>query len=407
MTIDFFLDWLEWFKANPSQAAVAVTVAAVLAFVIARFFIARGLIGLTQRTHNQWDDVLVKHLHPYRLSLMAPLVVVYYFAYFWPDIQPALEKGVLFLALWLAIATITSLLTAVNIIYEGRANYSGVAIQGYLDMIKILFVAVGIILSVSLFTEQSPVLLLSGLGALTAVLLLIFQDTILALVASVQIAANDLVKEGDWIEVPSFGADGDVTNMSLHSIKIQNFDMTFSVIPTHKLMDVAFKNWRGMNQAGGRRIKRSIFVDIQTIHFVRPDEMEMLKSNPLMKSFIENREWEPQGEEPVSQLHLKPRLTNVSAFTAYMMAYLKSRPDLRKDMTMLVRQLDPGPTGLPLELYVFTNTTAWEAYEGIQASIFDHLLAIAPEFGLRVFQQPTMLTYSVDPALITPQSPSD
>lgn len=407
MTIDFFLDWLEWFKANPSQAAIAVTVAAALAFVIARFFIARGLISLTQRTHNQWDDVLVKHLHPYRLSLVAPLGVVYYFAYFWPDIQPALEKGILFLALWLAIATITSLLTAVNIIYESRANYSGVAIQGYLDMIKILFVAVGIILSVSLFTEQSPVLLLSGLGALTAVLLLIFQDTILALVASVQIAANDLVKEGDWIEVPSFGADGDVTNMSLHSIKIQNFDMTFSVIPTHKLMDVAFKNWRGMNQAGGRRIKRSIFVDIQTIHFVRPDEMEMLKNNPLMKSFIENREWEPQGEEPVSQLQLKPRLTNVSAFTAYMMAYLKSRPDLRKDMTMLVRQLDPGPTGLPLELYVFTNTTAWEAYEGIQASIFDHLLAIAPEFGLRVFQQPTMLTYSVDPALINPQSPSD
>ncbi len=407
MTIDFFLDWLEWFKANPSQAAIAVTVAAALAFVIARFFIARGLISLTQRTHNQWDDVLVKHLHPYRLSLVAPLGVVYYFAYFWPDIQPALEKGILFLALWLAIATITSLLTAVNIIYESRANYSGVAIQGYLDMIKILFVAVGIILSVSLFTEQSPVLLLSGLGALTAVLLLIFQDTILALVASVQIAANDLVKEGDWIEVPSFGADGDVTNMSLHSIKIQNFDMTFSVIPTHKLMDVAFKNWRGMNQAGGRRIKRSIFVDIQTIHFVRPDEMEMLKNNPLMKSFIENREWEPQGEEPVSQLQLKPRLTNVSAFTAYMMAYLKSRPDLRKDMTMLVRQLDPGPTGLPLELYVFTNTTAWEPYEGIQASIFDHLLAIAPEFGLRVFQQPTMLTYSVDPALINPQSPSD
>lgn len=407
MTFEAFQSLLETLQANPSQAALAVTVAAVLAFVIARSFISRGLIGLTKRTHNQWDDVLVKHLHPYRLSLMAPLVVVYYFAYFWPDIQPTLEKGVLFLALWLGIATITSLLTAVNIIYESRANYTGVAIQGYLDMIKILFVAVGIILSVSLFTEQSPVLLLSGLGALTAVLLLIFQDTILALVASVQIAANDLVKEGDWIEVPSFGADGDVTNMSLHSIKIQNFDMTFSVIPTHKLMDVAFKNWRGMNQAGGRRIKRSIFVDIQTIHFVRPDEMEMLKSNPLMKSFIENREWEPQGEEPVSQMQLKPRLTNVGAFTAYVVAYLRSRPDLRKDMTMLVRQLDPGPTGLPLEIYAFSSTTAWEQYENIQASIFDHLLAIAPEFGLRVFQQPTMLTYNVDPALVNPQNPSD
>ncbi|MCW5875697.1 MAG: mechanosensitive ion channel [Anaerolineales bacterium] len=402
--IEFVEGWLAWFQANPNQAAIAVSVAALLAFVIARFLIARGLIRLTERTHNQWDDVLVKHLHPYRLSLVAPLLVVYYFAYFWPDSQLALEKGAVFLMLWLGILTINSLLTAVNIIYESRANYTGVAIQGYLDVIKIVFVAVGIILTISLFTEQSPVLLLSGLGALTAVLLLIFQDTILSLVASMQIAANDLVREGDWIEVPAFNADGDVTNMSLHSIKIQNFDMTFSVIPTHKLMDVAFKNWRGMNQAGGRRIKRSIHVDIQTIHFIRPEEMETLKNNPLMADFIGNREWEPTGEQPVSQAPAKPRLTNVSAFTAYITAYLKSRPDLRQDMTMLVRQLDPGPTGLPLEIYAFSGTIAWEQYENIQASIFDHLLAIAPEFGLRVFQQPTSLTYSLDPALLSQQS---
>lgn len=378
-----------WIQSSSQNAAIAVGAGALLSYLIARYLIARGLVSLTKRTRNQWDDLVIKHLRPYRLSILAPLLVIYYFAYLWPELQGALEKGSLFLILWLSIFTFNSLLNAFNTLYESRASYSGVAIQGYLDLAKILFIAVGLIVSVSIFTERSPLLLLGGLGALTAVLLLIFQDTILSLVASVQIAANDLVKEGDWIEVPSFNADGDVTNMSLHTIKIQNFDKTFTVIPTHKLMEVAFKNWRGMSQAGGRRIKRSVFVDIQSIHFLQAADIKKLEKNPLLAGYIKNRGWEPQGKEPVAKAHIPPRLTNLGAFTAYVVAYLNSRPDLRKDMTLLVRQLDPGPTGLPLEIYVFTNTTEWEAYEAIQASIFDHLLATAPELGLRIFQEPT------------------
>jgi miniconductance mechanosensitive channel len=371
---------LAWMQANPMLVAA---IAAVVSFIIARYFIARGLIYLTTRTQNKWDDILVKHLHPYRLVWIAPLLVAYYYAYLWAN-EAGIRTFSLFLILWIVVLTFNSLLNAFNLIYESRTTYSGVAIQGYLDLGKLLFLAVGIILSVSLLTGQSPVLLLSGLGALTAVLLLVFQDTILSLVASVQIAANDLVKEGDWIEVPSFNADGDVTNMSLHNIKIQNFDKTFTVIPTHKLMEVSYKNWRGMSQSGGRRIKRSIFLDIQTIHFCDTADLDRIKKLGLLEDYISKRSW-----DGAAQANALPRSTNVGAFMAYVEAYLRHRPDIRKDLTVMVRQLDPGPSGLPIEIYVFTTTTEWEQYEAIQASIFDHLLATVPDFNLRVFQQPT------------------
>jgi miniconductance mechanosensitive channel len=371
---------LAWMQANPMLVAA---IAALISFIIARYFIARGLIYITTRTQNKWDDILVKHLRPYRLVWIAPLLVAYYYAYLWAN-ETAIRTFSFFLILWLVVLTFNSLLNAVNLIYESRTTYSGVAIQGYLDLGKLLFLAVGIILSVSLFTGQSPVLLLSGLGALTAVLLLVFQDTILSLVASVQIAANDLVKEGDWIEVPSFNADGDVTNMSLHNIKIQNFDKTFTVIPTHKLMEVSYKNWRGMSQAGGRRVKRSIYLDIQTIHFCDTEDLDRIKKLGLLDDYISKRSW-----GPAPQANGLPRSTNVGAFMAYVEAYLRQRPDIRKDLTVMVRQLDPGPSGLPIEIYVFTTTTDWEQYEAIQASIFDHLLATVPDFNLRVFQQPT------------------
>lgn len=369
----------QWMEANPSLSPWVVVGAVLLSFLLARLIIGRGLTWLARSTKNQWDDVLVKHMRPNRLSWVAPLAVVYVFAYLWPQLARTLQSVSLFFILWILVLTLNALLTAANVIYESRANYTGVAIQGYLDLGKILIIGVGLILSISVFTGRSPVLLLGSLGALTAILLLIFQDTILALVASVQIAANDLVKEGDWIEVPAFDADGDVTNMSLHTVKIQNFDMTFTVIPTHKLLDVSFKNWRGMSQSGGRRIKRSISLDIQSVRFCTNEEKDNLKQRPLLNDFFANK---------------PSQLTNVSVFMAYVEAYLRQRPDVKKDQTIMVRQLDPGPTGLPIEVYIFTTTTAWADYEAIQASIFDHLLAVVPEFGLRVFQNPTGADFS-------------
>jgi miniconductance mechanosensitive channel len=388
MSIENLTLWLQ----NIPEMALALPLAIALgAFLIARLVVARGLIYITGRTRNQWDDILVASLRPYRLAWLAPLVVILYFAYLWPDLESSLRTVALFLILWLLVLTLNSLLNAFNQIYESRANYSGVAIQGYLDLGKLLFIGIGIIVSISIFTGQSPVLLLSGLGAITAILLLIFQDTILSLVASVQIAANDLVREGDWIEVPGFNADGDVTNMSLHTVKVQNFDMTFTVIPTHKLLEVSYKNWRGMSQSGGRRIKRSIYIDISSIRFFHAEDVVELRKIDLLKDYLDSRSWSEAGEQPLEKATETdlPRSTNVGAFMAYIEAYLKSREDIRNDMVLLVRHLDPGPSGLPLEIYAFTNTTAWEAYESIQASIFDHLLATAPEFGLSVFQQPT------------------
>jgi len=373
-----------WLDSNPINLTIAVVVGALLAFLVARFIVARGLIYLTSRTQNKWDDILVKHLRPYRLAWVAPLIVVYVFAYLW-EAKTLIETSSLLLITWLVVLTFTSMLSAVNLIYESRATYTGVSIQGYLDIGKLVLLAVGTILSVSLITGQSPVLLLSGLGAIAAVLLLIFHDTILALVASIQIAANDLVREGDWIEVPGFNADGDVTNISLHSIKIQNFDKTFTVIPTYKLMDASFKNWRGMSQAGGRRIKRAIFIDIQSIRFCDQEDLHRLSKFDPLNDYLPTRTWGPNGASPDTL----PRSTNVGAFMAYIEAYLRSRPDIRKDMTIMVRHLDPGPNGLPLEIYIFSNTTVWEQYEAIQANIFDHLLAVVPDFKLKVFQQPT------------------
>ncbi|HRN49905.1 MAG TPA: mechanosensitive ion channel family protein [Anaerolineales bacterium] len=368
-----------WMDTNPQLAPWAVLGTMIVSFLFARYVVGRGLVWLTKSTKNEWDDVLIKHMHPNRLSWVAPFAVIYAFAYLWPQYAPTLQIFALFFILWIVVLTLTSMLTAVNLIYESRANYSGVAIQGYLDLGKMLLLAVGVILSISVISGRSPLLLLGGLGALTAVLLLIFQDTILSLVASVQIAANDLVKEGDWIEVPAFGADGDVSNMSLHTVKVQNFDMTFTVIPTHKLLDVSFKNWRGMSQSGGRRVKRAISLDIQSVRFCTAEEMSKLKQRPLLKDFFANK---------------PDQLTNVSVFMAYVEAYLRQRQDVKKDQTIMVRQLDPGPTGLPIEVYIFTTTTAWPEYEAIQASIFDHLLAIVPEFGLRVFQNPTGADFS-------------
>lgn len=388
-----------WMQQNPDLAFVAVLVFSIIVFFIARSFIANGLYTIAKRTESKYDDMIVESLHPFRVAYIAPFIVIYYFAYLLPEYDSFIRQFIIFLILWVVIITINSLLNAVNQIYESNENYSGVPIQGYLDIVKLLFIIVGLILTISLITGQSPLRLLTGLGALTAVMLLIFRDTILSLVASVQISANDLVKEGDWIEVPSFDADGDVVDMSLNSIKIQNWDNTISVVPTHKMLEVSFKNWRGMQESGGRRIKRAINIDLGSVRFCDDKMAEKFRRIDLIRTHIEKKSKEIEAynkKQKVdnSELINRRRLTNVGVFRAYIEAYLHNHKDLhQKKMTLIVRQLAPSPTGLPLEVYAFTNTTVWADYEAIQADVFDHLLAVVPEFGLRVFQQPTGLDF--------------
>lgn len=393
-------EWITSLQTNLPLAIGVVVSLSVLLFILFRYGIARMFMSLAARSKSKVDDILVRHLHPFRMAWLAPLAVIYITSFLFPDIQVILSKVSLFFILWLTILTISGLLSAINEIYESRPTYNGVSIQGYLDIAKLVFVVVGIILSITLLTDESPIVLLTGLGAIAAVLMLIFQNTILSLVASIQIAANDLLKEGDWVEVPSYEADGDVVNINLHTIKIRNFDMTYSVIPTYKIVDVAFRNWRGMKESGGRRIQRSLTVDMVSIKFCDREMLECLQKIDLLSDFLAEKTARQEAYQREHADHFDspldgPQITNIEVFRAYITAYLKTRPDIfTSGMPFLVRVLAPSPTGLPVELYVFAKTTQWEVYETIQAEIFDHLLAAANYFDLRVFQQPTGLDFS-------------
>lgn len=397
MTVEQFQFWL---KQNPFLTISASVTAILLLFLFTRNVIARGLIYIASRTQTKVDDILVKHIKPLRISLLAPFLTIYFFAYLIPEYQHYLEISALFVILWIALLTLLSLLNAINEIYESRPNFNGVSIQSYLDIIKILLLLVGAILSVSLFSGESPMVLLTGLGALTAVLLLIFQNTILSLVASIQINSMDLIKEGDWIEVPSYEADGDVKNISLHSIKVQNFDMTTTVIPTHKIMDVAYKNWRGMREAGGRRIERSILIDMTSMKFCDENLLQELSKidrihDYLQKKMKEITDYKKKHEDHYDSPLDGPQVTNTELFRVYIETYLRNCEDIHNEgLPFLVRSLAPTQSGLPIEIYVFTKTTQWEEYEAIQSEIFDHLLAAASHFDLRLFQEPTGMDFS-------------
>ncbi len=389
-----------WIYENPYVAIFGAVIISYVLYLITRLILGRVLGAFAARTENIYDDLIIDQMHPYRVAWLVPLMFLYVFSGYALNQDSLFGKMVLFVIIWTVVYSLSLLLNGLNDVYEMRPNYSGVSIQGYLDIVKILFVLIGIIVSISLFTGESPVVLLSGLGALTAVLLLIFRDTILSLVASIQIASNNLIKEGDWIEVPSYGADGDVLDMSLHAIKVQNWDKTITVIPTYKMIEVAYKNWRGMSESGGRRIKRSITLDIGSIKFCNQEMLSGLLKIDLIKDFLtaklnEIEEYDRarggQSDSPFDG----PQITNTEIFRAYVAAYLHSRDDIhQKGLTFLVRSLAPDRHGLPIELYIFTKTTDWIAYENIQAEIFDHLLAIAPVFGLRVFQDPTGMDFS-------------
>ena len=287
--------------------------------------------------------------------------------------------------------TILEVLSVFNKISEKIDVLKDRPIKGYIQILKIIISAFVVIIIFAIVTGQSVAYYISGLGALTAVLLLVFQDTILSFVASVQIGQNDIIKIGDWIEVPEFGADGDVVDIALHTVKVQNWDKTITTIPTSKIVNTSVKNWRAMSEYGGRRIKRSLLIDISSIKFLTPKEISELEKLAPLKEYIsfknnELSEFNASIENPDNNIETR-KLTNIGTYRAYIESYLKQNSNLNTEtMTFLVRQLPSSPEGVPLEIYTFTNTTEWEAYEKIQSDIFDHLFAILPKFGLRVFQ---------------------
>ena len=297
------------------------------------------------------------------------------------------------IVLTLALA-FSAFLNLVNAAYQWRPEAASRPIKGYLQVVKIAVFAIATILIIAALLDRSPLILLSGLGALAAVLMLIFQDTLLSLVASVQISSSDMLRVGDWIEMPQLNADGDVIDIALHTVKVQNWDKTITTIPTKRLITESFKNWRGMRESGGRRIKRALYLDQTSVHFLTAEERTRLRRFFLLDDYLrakerELAEWNARlaeyGREPVNTR----RVTNIGTFRAYVERYLRNHPGVNQNMTLIVRQLAPTAEGLPLEIYCFTNTVQWVEYEGIQSDIFDHLLAILPEFGLRVFQNPS------------------
>ena len=305
------------------------------------------------------------------------------------------QRILLVILIFIMLRILSSFLKIIDRIYIDLLKHSTKPIKGYLQSLNLIAHLLGVLTAFAILLDKSPWVLLSGLGALTAILLLVFKDSILSLVAGIQITANDLIKVGDWIEMPQFHADGNVIEIALHTVKVQNWDKTITVIPAHQFLENSFKNWRGMQESGGRRIKRSLLIDVKSIRFLDDEDIEKYKKINLLHDYMSSKEKElaisnEKFDENTRSILLNIRqLTNVGTFRNYVSSYLKNNPHIHKDRTFLVRQLAPTPEGLPIEIYVFTNDIRWAYYEEIQSNIFDHLLAIMPEFDLRYFQLPS------------------
>jgi len=369
----------------------------VLNWIVKRILV-RGFYRLLRSTSFGQDQELNHHRVIGRLANIVPALVLSIGIELVPGRPEALVTVVqnvcsAFIVLTIALA-LGSALNVVNVLYSRRPSARLKPIKGYVQVSKIVIYAIAVILMIATLIDRSPLILLSGLGAMAAVLLLIFQDTLLSLVASVQISSNDIIRVGDWIEMPQLNADGDVIDIALHTVKVQNFDKTITTIPTKRFITDSFRNYRGMQEAGGRRIKRALNIDQNSVHFLSDAEREHLHRFNLLDDYLTakeqeladwNRKLEKRGQEPVNTR----RVTNLGTFRAYVERYLRAHRGVHQGMTLLVRQMPLSSEGLPVEIYCFTNTTVWAQYEGIQGDIFDHLLSILPEFGLHVFQHPS------------------
>ncbi len=367
-------------------------------YIVARFLLNRIVANIVRKTKFKWDDIFFDNKVFTRLSHFAPAIVIYLMAGWALESYPGWLEFVQKLTyLYMIIAGVLFLFAFVNAwhsIYETLPISKHRYIKGYIQLLNIFIAIVAALIAISVIFETDVSKLVAGLGAMAAVIMLVFKDTILGLVASVQLSANKMLRVGDWITIPSRGTDGTVTDITLNTVKIQNFDKTIITVPTYALVQESFQNWSGMEESGGRRIKRSVYIDIRSVHFLDKDQIEKLKKIQILKEYIETKEKElfefnEKNSIDDSVLVNGRRMTNVGTFRVYVSAYLRQHPKIHNNMTFLVRQLPVSEKGLPIEIYVFSNDQEWANYEAIQADIFDHLLAVVPEFGLKVFQNPT------------------
>ncbi|MGA5586424.1 mechanosensitive ion channel family protein [Pseudomonas siliginis] len=383
------------------QSGLALLVLLVIALVlgrVARYLILHASRMLGRQPALHWINDFRHNKVFQRLAQMTPSLVIQFGLHLVPELSKTAMNflgnvALAFTILFLLLA-VSALLNALLDIYARTEHARTRSIKGYVQLAKMVLYVFGAIIIVATLIDRSPLLLLSGLGAMSAVILLVYKDTLLSFVASVQLTSNDMLRVGDWIEMPQVGADGDVVDITLHTVKVQNFDKTIVSIPTWRLMSESFKNWRGMQQSGGRRIKRSLFIDASGVRFIRDDEEEKLSQVHLLTDYMgrkkaELKAWnEAQGNVAAMSANRR-RMTNIGTFRAYALAYLKSHPEIQPNMTCMVRQMQTTAQGIPLEIYCFTRTTVWADYERIQGDIFDYLLAVLPEFGLSLYQQPS------------------
>ncbi len=380
----------------PLIVAAALVLAAWLANWVTKRVLLRGLRRVLRASllRGQHDEVKLTVIP--RLANVIPALILSFGVVAVPGLPGWLISTVhnicsAFIVLTIVLA-ISHALDLVNVAWQRRPDANSKPIKGYLQLVKIVLFVLATVLVVGILSDRSPLILLTGMGAMSAVLLLVFKDTILSLVASVQLSNNDMLRVGDWIEMPSLDADGDVIDIALNTVKVQNWDKTITTIPTWRLINESFKNWRGMSEYGGRRIKRSLLLDQKSVRFLTADERQRLRRIALIDDYLDaqraeleqhNAVLQAAGKDPVNNR----RATNLGTFRAYVTAYLRAHPGVNQEVTLMVRQLDPGPAGIPLQVYCFSADIRWVPYENLAGDIFDHLLAILPEFGLRVFQQ--------------------
>lgn len=370
-------------KENLSWSTRLTLVALILliSYIMTKLFrhlVVPAVHKITSRTKATWDDYLFNEKMMTSFCRMIPPIMFYLLLPFVfnnvPQVLDILLKGCL---IYLVITTLMLVNSFLNSLYEISNEHETLRnrpLKGIYQMINLVAIGIGIILIISILIDQNAATILAGLGASAAVLMLIFKDSILGLVAGVQLSANDMLRPGDWITMPKYGADGDVLEVSLTTVKVRNFDKTITTIPPYALVSDSFQNWRGMRETGGRRIKRSIFIDMTTVHFCSEREKEMFAS----RGWIDEAQAKPETQ-----------VVNLYVFRNYLQNYLREHPRTHKELMIMVRQMQPTSEGLPLEIYCFSNTTVWLEYEQIQGEIFDHILAVIPEFGLRIFQRPS------------------
>ena len=364
------------------QRIVVIAAILLIAYVldmICRKVVMPGVRKVTAKTQITWDDYLLNDDVLNNVCHLIPPVVVYALIPFAFPHEPALLEFVLKIC-WIYITVVgmklvCAFLTSLYTISSEHEKLKNHSMKGFYQMIKLIVICIGSIIIISTLIDKDPIAILTGLGAGTAILMLVFQDTIKGLVAGVQLTANDMLRPGDWITMPKYGADGDVIEVTLTTVKVRNWDKTITTVPPYALVNDSFQNWRGMFDMGGRRVKRSINIDMHTVRFCTEEELAEFKKQPWMEGFEET------GKEEV----------NLYIFRHYVMYYLKHHPKVHQELIMTVRQLQPTAQGIPIELYFFSANTAWLRYEHLQAEVFDHVLAMLHKFDLKVFQSPTGL----------------